>query len=112
MPSINHAQEIFDNMCNMFLPDKAQGDNAMIQFDLSGAKGGRYWLRVTSGTCEIGNGDAPTSADMTLSATGDDYINMITGELNPMQAFMMGKVKVKGNMGLAMKLQSWFARPE
>lgn len=47
-------------------------------------------------------------ADCTISVTQDDLLSIISGALNPMTAFMSGKIKVKGDMGVAMKLQSLF----
>lgn len=47
-------------------------------------------------------------ADCTIHISQDDLLGMISGSVNPMTAFMMGKIKVKGDMGLAMKLQSLF----
>ncbi|MBN1680584.1 MAG: SCP2 sterol-binding domain-containing protein [Anaerolineae bacterium] len=107
MPRINTVQEIFDNMDEGFIPDKAIGVNAIFQFDLTGDNGGKYWIKVADQQCEVQQGehDAPT---MTLTATADDYIALSNGELNPMMAFMQGKIKVKGEMALAMKLQTMF----
>ena len=45
-------------------------------------------------------------ANCTISVSMDDMSKMMAGELNPMMATMMGKMKIKGDMGLAMKLQS------
>ncbi len=45
-------------------------------------------------------------ADCTIKIDKEDFIALTTGDLNPMSAFMSGKIKVEGNMGLAMKLQS------
>lgn len=47
-------------------------------------------------------------ADCTISIAQDDLTGMMNGSVNPMTAFMSGKIKVKGDMGLAMKLQSLF----
>lgn len=45
-------------------------------------------------------------ADCTVSITKENFKALVSGDLNPMTAFMMGKVKVSGDMGVAMKLQS------
>ncbi|MFN8321524.1 MAG: SCP2 sterol-binding domain-containing protein [Chitinophagales bacterium] len=47
-------------------------------------------------------------ADCTISVSQDDLMGMMTGTVNPMTAFMSGKIKVQGDMGVAMKLQSLF----
>ena len=91
-----------------FIPEKAEGINAMIGFDLSGDNGGCYWLKLQDGSAECGEG-APDSPDMTVKATGDDWHAVATGAMNPMQAFMTGKLKIVGDMGLAMRMQSIFA---
>jgi putative sterol carrier protein len=108
MPSFTNVQEIFANMCSAFQADKAQNENATIQFDLSGDNGGKYWVKVANGVCETGSGAAPGTTDMTLLASGEDWIMVTNGQLNAMTAFMQGKIKVQGNMGMAMKLQNWF----
>ncbi len=108
MASFTNVQDIFATMCEGFQAAKAQNDSATIQFDLSGDAGGKYWVKVANGTCEAGTGDAPSKPDMTLLATAEDWVKVTNGEINPMQAFMQGKIKVQGNMGYALKLQTWF----
>jgi putative sterol carrier protein len=94
---------VFPLMVERFDPKKAENVNATIQFDLSGDTGGQYWLRIGDGKAESGVGQAD-SPRMTLKASADDFINMMNGALNPMQAFMTGKIKIIGDTNLAMKL--------
>ena len=94
---------IFSTMINRFDPSKAEGVNATIQFDLSGDNGGSYWLRIADGKAETGVGQSENPR-MTLKAKADDFVGMLNGSMNPMQAFMMGKVKIQGDTNLAMKL--------
>ena len=51
------------------------------------------------------------SPNMTLTMTAKDYVDMIMGKLNGQMAFMSGKLKIAGDMGLAMKMQTLFKRP-
>jgi putative sterol carrier protein len=108
MPTNTEIAQIFPTMCERFIPTKAEGLNAIIQFDLSGDNGGLYWLRISDGKCESGEGQAE-NPKMTLKALADDYFAVVTGAMNPMQAFMSGKIKIQGDMSLAMKLQTMFA---
>src|SRR5690606_17516827 len=91
---------IFPAMMDNFQPDKAEGVNATIQFNLSGDNGGIYWVKINDGSVTHGDGDV--EADMTVKAAADDFHAIATGETNPMQAFMMGKIKID-DMGLGMK---------
>jgi len=103
------AQEIFDAMSNRFLPEQAGDLNATILFDLSGEGGGQWLLTVANGQATVTR-DAIPNPTMTFSADASDYVAIIGGQLNPMQAFMQGKVKVKGDMSLAIRLMSFFKR--
>lgn len=48
-------------------------------------------------------------ADCTIKITKDNFLALVAGDLDPTTAFMMGKLKIEGNMGIAMKLQSVFS---
>ncbi len=104
---VTSVKEIFDNIHEGFNPDKAEGVDAIFQFTLTGDNGGQYWIKVVDKQAEVQEGEHPDPT-MTITATADDYIALVNGELNAMVAFMQGKVKVKGDMGLALKLQAIF----
>jgi len=103
MATSEEVAGIFSTMVERFDPAKSKDLNATIQFDLSGDNGGAYWLRIADGKAESGAGQSE-SPRMTLKAKADDFVSILNGSLNPMQAFMTGKVKIVGDTGLAMKL--------
>lgn len=109
MANAEDVQALFPAMVDRFLPEKAADMKATILFDLSGENGGRFWIKIADGAATTGLGDAgdPT---MTVKASADDWHAVATGQLNAMQAFMTGKLKVLGDMALAMKMQTIFGQ--
>ena len=86
-------------------PSKIKGVEAVFQFELTGDDGGTFYANVTEGNAEIveGNHDSP---NVTIIMDAGDFEKLMSGELNATSAFMAGKLKVKGDMSLAMKLQA------
>ena len=83
-------------------PTKIGSLNAAYSFDLEGEE---YHIVLKDGAGEAGTG-AAENPNITLTMKPDDFVGIATGTLDPTTAFMAGKIKVKGDMGLAMKLQS------
>jgi putative sterol carrier protein len=108
MPTAQEVSQIFPIMAQRLIPEKAQGVNASIQFNLSGDNGGLYWLKIADGKAEAGEG-AVDNPKMTLKASADDYFAVANGTLNPTQAVFTGKLKIEGDMSLAMKMTTMFA---
>ena len=57
---------------------------------------------------QVTNAGANTKADVTIKVSDNDLVSLAEGKLNPMQAFMQGKIKVSGQIGLAQKLDAVF----
>jgi len=104
-------QQIFDSMPQALVPEKAGSTKAVIQFDLSGDQSGKWWVKIHDGQAESGRGDAPEAPQLTLMADAMDYVKISLGQLDGTAAFMQGKLKIKGDMGLAIKMASLFRRP-
>ena len=104
MPTV---QETFDAMPGRFRGDKAAGTNATIQYDISGEGGGTWNAVIKDGTCTVSSGPA-AGPNLTLQTTAQDWLDMLSGKQSGQMLFMSGKLKVKGDMGLAMKLGSLF----
>jgi putative sterol carrier protein len=104
-----NVAQIFEQMPSAFLADKAGDLNATVQFDLSGEGGGQWYARVADGKVAVEKGTAenPTA---TIRMAADDYADLVSGKLNPVNAFMMGKVKVEGDLNTVMKFQTLFAQ--
>ncbi len=101
------VSQLMEKMPGAFLPEKAQGLSAAIQFKFSGAEAGEWYAEIADGKCVTAQGVHP-SPKMTLSADSSDYVKIFTGELDGMQAFMQGKIKLAGDLNLAMKLMQMF----
>ncbi len=105
MPEVTAVAQVFSHIEEGFHPEKAEGMDAVFQFVLSGDNGGNYWVKVANKQVEAHEGmhESPT---MTLRSSSEDFLALVNGQLNPMTAFMQGKIKVQGDMGLALKLQT------
>lgn len=100
-------QQIMDRIPGAFQPDKAQGVTATFQWDISGPAGGHWYVEIKDGTCQVQVGEA-ASPNITLTLGDENFVKLLSGRLDGTMAFMTGKLKVKGDMGLAMKLQQLF----
>ena len=104
MPTVH---ETFEAMPARFRADKASGTNATIQYDISGEGGGTWNAVIKDGACAVNQG-AATNPNLTLQIAANDWLDMLSGKQSGQMLFMSGKLKVKGDMGLAMKLGSMF----
>ena len=86
-------------------PAKMKGVSAVYQFDLTGDNGGVFHVAVDDGKANVVESEHD-SPNITITMAADDFDAMLDGKLNATSAFMAGKLKVKGDMSLAMKLQS------
>ena len=100
-------ETLMNRMPKAFLPEKAVGVNAVIQYHLTGEEAGDWIIKIEDGKCSVEQGVAE-NPKMTLTADSEDYKNVILGKLDGMKAFMQGKLKLAGDLNLAMKLTSFF----
>lgn len=87
-------------------PDLIDKINSTYKFVVSGDSGGTWVVDLTQPGGRIAQED--TDAACTITVIDTDLIDIVNGKLNAQMAFMSGKLKVAGDMGLAMKLQSLF----
>jgi putative sterol carrier protein len=83
----------------------AEGKSAKVQQVITGdAPGSHYWIRFADGTIDMGLGDLE-GPDATITQSYDTAVKLAKSEINPVTAFMTGKIKIGGNMGLLLSLQ-------
>ena len=97
-------KEFFDSLESRVDKTKAQGMTASYKFDIDGA--GTWLVDVDDGKVSVSEGDG--DADCTISTSAETFRKIASREQNPTAAYMSGKLKVKGDMGQAMKLQKLF----
>ncbi len=88
---------IFEKIPDVFQADKAAGVDVVFQFEISGPKGGAWYVTVKAGACEVTEG-AHKSPTTTIKMGDDDFVSLIEGKLNAMSAFTSGKLKVEGDL--------------
>jgi putative sterol carrier protein len=105
----SHAKEMIEAMPSAFLPDRAGDAKALIQLDLTGADGGQWVLDIADGQCQVRE-ETTSQPEVTVTMEANDFVSLYNNELNPVQAFLGGRIKVAGNVGLVMQLLNWFER--
>ena len=98
------TQEFFDTLPSRADSSKTAGMNNSYLFDIEGA--GKWVVTVDDGAVSVAEGEG--DADVTISTNEENFGKIVAGELNPTTAYMTGKLKIKGDMGAAMKLQKLF----
>jgi len=101
---MDDPREFFETLESRVDGEKAKGMTASYKFDIDGS--GSWLVDVDDGKVTVteDGGDA----DCTISASTETFLKIANREQNPTAAYMSGKLKVKGDMGQAMKLQKLF----
>ncbi|CAI5796628.1 Hydroxysteroid dehydrogenase like 2 [Podarcis lilfordi] len=75
------------------------------RFELSGEGGGTWYIDLKNKGGSVGSGEPPGKVDVVMSMSSTDFVKMFSGKLKPTLAFMSGKLAIKGDMALAIKLE-------
>jgi putative sterol carrier protein len=103
------AGQLIQNMLAEFPPEKAVGLDAEVQLNLTGEGGGDWILKIAKGQISAKEGKA-ASPQLTITAPLADVSAIAGGQLDPMAAFMKGKIKLSGDVGLAMRMVTFFKK--
>ena len=100
-------QRFFQSLPGSLDKEAAEDLEATYQFDLSGPQGGQYVLTIRDGGCTVSEG---THADphVTLSMAAEDCMKVLSGQLSGPAVMMSGRLRISGDVGLALQLKSLF----
>jgi putative sterol carrier protein len=96
--------ELFASLPERFRSERAADLRANYAFDLSGDDGGAWTVHVADGVLHVTDGADP-AADVSLRASADDWMAIVEGRKDPQLAYLTGKLKVTGNLQLALRLR-------
>ncbi|XP_063321000.1 hydroxysteroid dehydrogenase-like protein 2 [Pelmatolapia mariae] len=104
------VETTFDVIKGVINEDVVKSTQGIYQFDLSGEHTGVWFLDLKTGSGSVGQGEPPAKADVVMKMDSSDFSEMFSGKLKPTMAFMSGKLKIKGDMTLAIKLEKLMNR--
>jgi putative sterol carrier protein len=102
--NVQSAREFFEGLPERIDPERAGTLDASYRFDIDGA--GNWRLEAEGRRVVVTESDAP--ADCVIRTDENTFLRIVRGEQSPMGAYMTGKVKVEGDLGLALRLRDVF----
>ena len=108
MAKVADTQEYFDTLADRFDADHAKGVSCTLQYSLSGDGGGEWTVTIEDGvfkSVETGGTEKPT---LNIMMDAAEFVEMSNGDLDGRKAFLTRKLKVKGNIAIAQKMQKFF----
>ena len=100
-------KEFFKQLPSKLDAEAAEDVDVVYQFDLSGAQGGQYIVTIREGACQVKEG-RHEDPHVILSMAGEDCVKVLNGELSGPAAAMSGRIRISGDIGLAMQLRTLF----
>jgi putative sterol carrier protein len=106
-PTTMTIAELFETMPDRFNTAAATGVTKTVQWNITGDESGVWAFQIVDGVGQLIPGGVE-KPDATFTTSGKDWIAIAEGRLDSMKAFMTGRLKVTGDMMLAMKVPQYF----
>ena len=105
-------EEIFRRMPQQFDPERGAGVDAVVEWQITRPDGepDRWQIAVRDGACSVER-DGGADPDVSLRVGPVDFVKLITGAEAGPKLFVFGRLKIRGNVMLAARMQSWFRMP-
>jgi putative sterol carrier protein len=106
--------EVFERMPALFRADRAGSTNAVIHWNITGRPDGgvdTYEVVIENGTCRISQ-TPEHDPKLALTLGPVEFLKVVSGGANPVMMFMTGKLKAKGDLGLAANISNLFDIPK
>ncbi|XP_046902610.1 hydroxysteroid dehydrogenase-like protein 2 [Hypomesus transpacificus] len=98
-------EDTFKVIKGVLNPDVVKTTQGVYKFDLSGEHPGVWYIDLKNDAGSAGQGEPPVKADVVMSMDSADFSKMFAGKLKPTMAFMSGKLRIKGDMTMAIKME-------
>lgn len=102
------VKKLINVLPKVFIPENARNTRANIQIIATGSEGGEWGIRIIDQTCSVKEGQID-NPDFSLTASADDILKIFLGELDPMRAYMQGKIQFTGRIKHALALTDIFS---
>ncbi|CAH2036978.1 unnamed protein product, partial [Iphiclides podalirius] len=97
--------QLFTTISKVITPELVKKTQAVYQFNVKGKEEGVWHIDLKNGDGACGQGEPKNPPDATLTMDSTNFAEMFAGKLKPTTAFMMGKLKINGDLQKAMKLE-------
>ena len=95
--------EVVASLPGRFRPRMAGNLATTIQFDFTGEDGGRWWMRIAEGACQVGQGDVK-AADATVTMSAADFVGINEGTVSAPDVFWSGRIDITGDIEAVLAL--------
>lgn len=104
--------EVFGRMAQQFQPEKAGELDAVIRWQIDGVTEVVYEVAISGGTCSVRQGRGDGRPRVTLEMGDEEFLKVTSGNAGPVKLFMKRRLKVTGDVALALKMTTLFDIPK